>query len=112
MTPASEGRTSASPRSSRRAGVRELDALRRAGGARRVDDREHVVGLHGPPLASKSKSGAGADSTSVERQRLRRVAVDDHDVLERVPPSARAASTTGRKARSVTRIRDPAWPNW
>ena len=62
--------------------VGELHALWRAGRARRVDQRQQVVGLHRPPAASMSKSGLERLDLGQRERALGRLAVDDDHVLE------------------------------
>ena len=62
--------------------VGELDALRRPGGARRVDQRQQVLGLDRAPCASTSKPGSAPSTSSTRRRALGAVAVDHDDVLE------------------------------
>ena len=63
--------------------MRELDALRRAGRAGRVDERQQVVGLdgRGRRLGVEVRVGIALDVVELQRA-LGRVVADDDDVLE------------------------------
>ena len=63
-------------------GVREFDAFRWAGGARCVDQSQHVVGLDGPPRGVEIEVGVTAFLELVEADRGICLAVDAYDALD------------------------------
>ncbi len=71
-----------------RAGVRQLDTLRRAGRSRRVDQRQHVIGLDRLPGRIEVKVGrlAGFNGRQVEHARARLAVDADHMLRAFVTP--------------------------
>ena len=76
--PGVAGRTVEQPRSSViRLWCVSCDALRRAGRAARVDQREEVVGLDGAPASARSGSPLGVRSSSSSSSSTRKVVLDE-----------------------------------
>ena len=62
--------------------MHELDALRRPGGARRVDQRQQVLGPDRAPGALDVEARVGALDVAPRQRALAALALEHHDVLE------------------------------
>ena len=88
--------------------MRELDALRRPGRARRVDQRQDVVGLDRGDRRRRRRSRRPARSTSSSASMPSGASPSTTITCSRSGSSLRASSTLPRNACSVIRICAPA----
>ena len=84
--------------------VRQLDALRRAGRARGVDERQQVVGADRAPARVEVEPGRAPQLQLVEGQRAG-LAVDDRRARRAAARPARAPARAGRAGPSRSRPR-------